>query len=120
MIDLGHTRVLLVVFGMPGCGACDEFVPKFLQQVEAYKQRGVPFRVISASDKKVEPGEIPVMLYDAAADNEGLQDFADKLGISATPTTCMLTRWSGTTKIEGAISPAEVDGLLQAAVRANR
>jgi hypothetical protein len=120
MIDLGNTRVLLVVFGMPGCGACDEFVPKFLERVTAFQKQGAPFRVVQGNDKKIEPGEIPVMLYDAAAENEGLQDFADSLGISATPTTCMLTRRSGTTKIEGAISPAEVDVLLQAAVRANR
>lgn len=119
MIDLRNTRALVVVWAMPGCGACDEYLPVFLERVAiAQKTHGVPFKVISGN-QKVEPGEIPILLYDAAAENEGLQDFADRLGVTATPTTCMLTR-HGTTKIEGAIPAGEIDKLLYAAHRANR
>jgi len=116
--DLRHTRVLVVVWAMPDCGACDEYLPMFLQQVATHRANGAPFNVW-APGKAIMPGEIPVMLYDAAAENDELQAFADRLGVSATPTTCMLTR-NGTTKIEGAIGSAEVDQLLQAAQRANR
>ena len=115
MIDLGNTRVLLVVFAMPGCGACDEYIPKFLRKVKAH---GAPFRVMDA-DAQAAPGEIPVMLYDAASENKELQEFADSLGITATPTTCLMTRRAGTVKIEGAVPPAEVDQLLQDALSAN-
>ena len=118
MIDLANTRVLLVVWAMPGCGACDEYMPVFTERVEnARKVHGVPFKIVSAN-QKVAPGEIPVLFYDAAAENEGLQDFADRLGVTATPTTCMMTH-HGTTKIEGAIPPDEIDQLLYAAHRAN-
>jgi thiol-disulfide isomerase/thioredoxin len=116
--DLRNTRVIVVVWAMPGCGACDEYLPMFLKQVHAHRAHGAPFHVWSPG-KPIEPGEIPVLLYDAASENEELQEFADRLGVSATPTTFMLTRY-GVSKAEGAVSPSEVDQLLYAAQRANR
>jgi hypothetical protein len=118
VIDLANTRVLVVVWAMPGCGACDEYMPVFTERVAAAQANGAPFKLCPPS-KTVAPGEIPVLFYDAASENEELQDFADKLGVTATPTTCMMTRY-GTTKIEGAIPPGEIDKLLYAAHRANR
>ena len=116
MIDLGNTRVLIVVFAMPGCGACDEFIPELLSKI---KKHGEPFHVVS-KNSKITPGEIPVMLYDAAAEDSELQAFADGLGITATPTTCLMTRNFGTVKIEGAVESAEIDQLLRDALTANR
>jgi hypothetical protein len=116
--DLSRTNVLLVVFMMDGCGACEDYTPKFMQRVEAFRAQGVPLRVMGVGSKPLKAGEIPVMLYDAAAPDDELQAFADRLGVTATPTTCLLTR-SGTTKVEGAIEPADIDKLLLAAHRAN-
>lgn len=116
--NLDRTRALLVVFAMPGCGACDDYLPKFMKQVDAYRAQGAPFRVWSPG-QPIRPGEIPVLFYDAAAENDELQEFADRLKVTATPTTCMLTRY-GTTKIEGAVGDAEVSQILNAALRANQ
>jgi thiol-disulfide isomerase/thioredoxin len=116
--DLRNTRVLVVVWAMPGCGACDDYLPIFLQQVEAHRQQGAPFHVWSPG-RQIKPGEIPVLLYDASSENEELQDFADRLKVTATPTTYVLTHW-GTTKVEGAVDANEIDKLLNTAQRSNR
>jgi hypothetical protein len=115
--DLKNTRVLVVVWAMPGCGACDEYLPMLLKQIEAHKSHGAPFHIWSPG-KAIEPGEIPVLLYDAASEDEELQEFADRLGVSATPTTYLLTRY-GTSKIEGAVPSSDIDQLLYAAQRSN-
>lgn len=116
--DLRNTKVLVVVWAMPGCGACDEYLPMFLERVAAFQKAGAPFHVWSPG-QPIKNGEIPVLLYDAASDNEELQNFADKLKITATPTTCVLLRY-GSTKLEGSIPQADVDQVLEAAQRANR
>jgi hypothetical protein len=116
--DLANTSVLVIVWAMPGCGACDEYLPMFLKQVAAHQGHGAPFHVWRPG-QALEPGQIPVLLYDAASEDEELQALADRLGVSATPTTCLLTRWTAQ-KVEGAISASDVDQLLYTAQRANR
>lgn len=116
--DLRNTNVVLVVFAMHGCAACDTYLPQFRDQVEDHIAHGAPFRVWSPG-QPLRRGEIPVLFYDAAAKDDDLQDFADRLGITATPTTCMLTR-AGAAKIEGAVSSEEVERLLTSAQNANR
>lgn len=116
--DLRNTRVLVVVWAMPGCGACDDYLPKFLARVDAFRAQGVPFNVW-APGQPLLATDIPVLLYDAASKDEELQDFADKLKVTATPTTCVLTR-SNTAKIEGAVPDDEIDQILDAAQRSNR
>lgn len=69
--------------------------------------------------EEISPDEIPVIYYDAAAQNDELQNFADRLGITAAPTTCLMTR-NGTYKVEGAIALGDIDKLLIAAQNANR
>ncbi len=111
--DLRNTRVIVVVWAMPGCGACDDYLPKFLARVDAFNQNGAPFLVWSPG-KAIAPGQIPVLLYDAASTDAELQDFADKLKVTATPTTCVLTHWN-TSKIEGAVPEDQIDEILMAA-----
>lgn len=116
--DLQNVRVLLLVFAMPGCGACDEYLPRFEKHVRAFQRQGVPFHFWRPG-QPIAAGSIPVLVYDAAADNVELQAFADRLGITATPTTAMMTR-TNTAKIEGAIDDDHIDRLLYAAATANR
>jgi len=118
MTDLRNTKVLIAVFAMPGCGACDEYLPRFGRQVRRFQQAGAPFHIWHPGDEIV-PGMIPVLIYDAAADNAELQAFADRLKIVATPTTAMLTRPS-VVKVEGAIDDAQIEQLLRSAAVANR
>jgi len=107
-----------MVFAMPGCGACDEYLPRFERLVKAYRAQGVPF-VLWRPGQAFPHGSIPVLIYDAAAQNDEMQAFADRLGISATPTTVMMGR-STTAKIEGAIENDHIERLLHAAMIENR
>ena len=116
--DLQRTKAVLVVFAMHGCGPCEAFLPKLMDRIDAHNAHGAPFHVW-APGQALHQGTIPVLLYDAASENTELQDLADRLGVSATPTTCLLTR-SGTTKIEGLMQPDAIDRLLNAAKSANR
>jgi hypothetical protein len=116
--DLRHTRALIVVFVMPGCGACEEFLPRFLALIGHHQAAGLPFRVWQPG-QHLNPGEIPVLVYDAASEDPELQAFADRLKITATPTTALMTRAS-TARIEGALDDDQARRLLAAAVQANR
>ncbi len=116
--DLRNTKAVIVVFAMHGCGACDTYLPKFMDRVEAHAAHGAPFRVWSPGEP-IQPGVIPILLYDAASKSDELQDLADRLGITATPSTCLLTRTS-VNKIEGDIPLADLDRLLTSAQHANR
>lgn len=118
MVDLRNTRVLVVVWAMPGCGACDQYLPVLTKRINALKRQGAPFHIWAPGDV-LSSGQIPVMFYDASAENEELQAFADQLGVTATPSTYVLTK-NGTTKVEGALPPEEIDKLLVDAIHANR
>ncbi|MGH7176517.1 MAG: thioredoxin fold domain-containing protein [Tepidisphaeraceae bacterium] len=118
MVDLRNTRVMVVVWAMPGCGACDEYLPIFEQRLTWFRKNGAPFHIWRPGDV-LSKGQIPVMFYDAASDNEELQAFADRLGVSATPTTYVIAQ-SGSLKVEGLVPEAEIDDLLHTAIDANR
>lgn len=116
--DLRHTRALLVVFVMPGCGACEEYLPRLLKLINQHQMAGAPFHVWQPGDP-LRPGMIPVLIYDAASEDPELQAFADRLKITATPTTALMTR-TNTARVEGAIDDAQAHRLLMAAAQANR
>lgn len=116
--DLANTKVLLVIFAMPGCGACDEYLPRFLEVVSKFRTYGLPFTVWNEGDV-IQEGQIPILVLDAASKDETIQDFADKLKISATPTTALMTR-SSTHKIEGSIGDDQIDSVLRSASDYNR
>lgn len=80
----------IFVFVMDGCGACEQYLPRFQRLASA---AGAPGRV-----------------YDIAKDQHGAA-FADKLGVKATPTTVVMR--DGRIKSHvGAISNAEISKLL--------
>lgn len=116
--DLRNTRVIVVVFAMDGCGPCEEYVPRLRKQVEQLRANGAPF-VVWVPGTPLQPGTIPVLLYDAASADPVLTAFADKLKISATPTTCVLTSKGGVERHEGALGQAELAKLLNGARIAN-
>ena len=115
--DLSNTRALVVVFAMHGCGACDDYLPKFMDRVAAWQEAGAPFHVWSPGDQ-LASGQIPVLLYNASTQDDELQGFADRLSVKVTPTTYVMTRWK-TSKLEGSISDEKIDGLLRSAYHAN-
>lgn len=116
--DLRNTKAVIVVFAMHGCPPCEEYLPQLRERLEAHIAHGAPFH-IWAPGEQIYPGTIPVLFYDAASEDDELQALADRLKISATPSTCLLTR-TGTSKVEGSMSADKIDQLLLSARNANR
>lgn len=96
--DLSNERVVVIVFAMPGCGACEEFLPRFAKLAAPYRRKG-----------------LPVFVFDAASPDPGLQAFADQYKVSGTPTTLVLPRGQGVIRREGALDDAESQLLLDRA-----
>lgn len=116
MADLTQHRVLIAVFGMPGCGACEDFIPMFTDLVE---KRGRPFHVYVPGEP-IPRGSIPILIYDVASPDQTIQDFANQYAISATPSVLVLRRGQGALKIEGSIDRNQAAHLLAIAHQANR
>lgn len=114
--NLNNTKVLVAVFAMSGCGACEDYLPRFTAAIEKYKGYGLPFYIWESGP--IAPGWIPVLVCDAASQDPAMQEFANKLNITATPSTVIMTR-NGTRKVDGSIDDDELDGLLRSAVDYN-
>ncbi len=83
-----NSRVVIVLFVMDGCPACEEFKPTFMKVAKKYNSR------------------VPVSIADAATAQT--QVFAEKHKVEATPTMLVMFKGSPyTAKFEGAHSEPE-------------
>jgi len=92
--------VVVVVFVMSGCPACEEYLPRFQRIAAPYMQAGVP-----------------VLVYDAASEDQRIQSLADRWGVEATPTTIVARHGPGMLKEEGAIDDHGIKTLMDVAYR---
>ena len=95
--DLSKSRVVIVVIGMKGCGACEEYIPRF-QRIATRYAHCLPVRVLDASTP------------------EGAQ-VAARFRVEATPTTLILRKPHGQVHYEGARDDAEIEGVFALAAR---
>ena len=93
---LANANAVIIVFVMPGCGACELYKPTFIAAAERYKAR------------------VPAYVMDVTTP-AGAQ-VADAYGVVATPTTMVLRRGNGAIRADGAQSPQSIDQLFQVAV----
>lgn len=86
------------VFVLTGCGACEEFLPRFQRVC-------TPFRRY-----------LPIGVYDIARDKRAMA-FSDKLGVRATPTMVTLSPSGQLRRTVGAVDDATIartiDGVLR-------
>lgn len=87
----GPARAIVVVFTIPGCPACEDYVPQFQRVAGQYPN--VKSYVIDASTPQGGP-------------------YADHFDIQATPTTMVLRHPTGAIKTEGALHEADVHRLF--------
>jgi thioredoxin-like negative regulator of GroEL len=83
------------VFAMHGCGACEEYVPRFERVV---RQLGVRY---------------PIGRYDIAKDRRA-SELATRLNVQATPTTVVMTGGK-LHKYVGAVDDAKIRQILRQA-----
>lgn len=108
---------MVIVFVMPGCGACEEYKPRFEKQVDAFCSATPMFWYRSGA---IPHGQIPVLLLNAASTDPSIADLADQYQIQAVPATLLLTRNARPVKLEGSLDDQQVYDLLVSAVYANR
>jgi hypothetical protein len=97
MIDPSTSRIVVVVFKMAGCSACEEYVPRFKRIAQHYTSC-IPIMIIDANDKRYE-------------------QLATRLNVSNVPATYVMRRPHGVVPLIGAGSDAEIQSLLDIAAR---
>lgn len=113
-MDLAPYRVVIAVFGMDGCGACETYIPRLAERA---KRHGWRFHVYEPK-KPVPKNAIPILIYDAASPDPQVQELANRYAVSATPATIVLRRGPGSFKVEGGLDDAQIDHLLTIALEA--
>ena len=79
------------VFIQAGCGACMDYEPKFARVAAEHP-----------------PGAPVVGIYDLADNNARVQEFSEKLGIRATPTTVVMTSSGAFHRHVGSLPVAQI------------
>ncbi len=122
MIDLDAQQVVVIVFAMHDCPACEHYLPRFTHEAAQLSaqlsERGCSFVV----NPETQPpqGVIPVFVFDAASDDAAVQKLADRFGVTATPTTIVAVRGPGSFKIEGSLANNQIQWVLVMASEASR
>jgi thiol-disulfide isomerase/thioredoxin len=119
MLDVSHLNVIMLVFGLPGCGACEDYVPRLKAQAREFEDIDIFDESVSKSKRKVKAkaGTLPVFIYNVDAQDPELQALADQYEIRAMPTTIVLVRPSGALRYEGPISDKQINYVLGEAIK---
>lgn len=115
-LDLSQCKVVVFVFAQPECPACAEFEPVLHHVVAARARDGF---VMHTGAGAIASGTIPVFVYDVRSVDVGIQNLIEQFQIYATPTLLVLTR-DGVSKVEGTITPGQLDYLFNLACEYNR
>lgn len=118
MSNVSPINVAIVVFAMPGCPACEGYLPKLLKQVEGYRKLGYPF-IVYEIGYALQPGQIPVLVYDLTSADPSVQAFANQHKIENAPTTVLLPKVGYPARFEGDIGDDGIYKMLNMAVASN-
>lgn len=118
MINLEAQKVIVIVFGMEGCGACEHYIPRLAAEAQSLTQQGFSF-VVNPTDQP--PADtVPILVYDAASQDAELQKLADRFNVQATPTTVIAARGPGSFKVEGNLATNQIQWVLMMAHEVNK
>jgi thiol-disulfide isomerase/thioredoxin len=104
-LDLSNAKVFVALVVLDGCGACEEFEPRFRRAVEKLQRRNP---------------EIPVGIYKADDERADVQAFLDRFGVTSTPTLLILCRGPGSISVIGSVDSTTLDGYLAMAEHVQR
>jgi thioredoxin-like negative regulator of GroEL len=96
-MDPNNARVVVVLFTIAGCEACEEYKPRFQRAARQFQQY------------------IPIILLDA--NDPRNQDFAQRLNVANVPATFVLRRPTGVIRAEGTLPDSQIAWLLGVAAR---
>ena len=118
-MSIEQANVTILVFAMPGCPACHEYLPKLYGQVEGYQKLGHPF-VVYDEGVIVSRGQIPVVIVDSTSTDASVVDLCNKYKIVNLPTTLLMPRHGFPVRFEGDLSPQDIYQLLNASIQTNQ
>lgn len=118
MINLEAQNVVVLVFAMQECPACEHYLPRLVAEAENLNAqlKGVSFVVNPETQPPA--GVIPILVFDAAATDAAVQQIADRYEVQATPTTVIAVRGPGSFKVEGSLANNQIQWLLLMATEA--
>jgi hypothetical protein len=116
--DLQHAKAAVLVFAMPGCGACHDYLPRLEAMVKHFQTHGIP--LMYYANRPVGRGQIPIIICDSTSTNEQVQALLDQHQVDAMPTTVLITHNVRPVKRVGAISDEEIHEILSSAAIAGR
>jgi hypothetical protein len=111
-----HHKVIVAVFTMAGCGACEEYKPRFRRVVQ---EMGLPVFDVGKG-RLPDPTALSrtcLPVYTIDCDDKQFGNWAEHLNVHATPSTYVLRRPRGVLKLEGSIPDEQVKWLLGKALR---
>ena len=95
--NLNQAKVVVVVFTLEGCGACDEFKPRF-RQIASHYAHAIPIVMADANDPRY-------------------AQLADRLSVQSVPATYILRKPHGIMRAVGGLPDEQINRLLDFAVR---
>jgi len=119
MSDLSRTKAVILVFAMPGCHACHDYLPRLQKQITAFKRSGCPIHYHELGCT-VPRNAIVVAIFDSTSQDPELQALLDQYKIQGMPTTLLLTHNAAPVQLEGAIDDQQIYTMLASAAYANR
>jgi len=106
-MSVAQAKVVILVFAMPGCPACHEYLPRLYEHIDMAQQAGNPI-VLYQDGMDVGRDVIPVVVLNSTSQDAQLQALCDQHKISALPTTMVLPRWGMAVRYEGALPDADI------------
>lgn len=97
MVDLSKFKIVIVIFAQPGCGACEDYLPRFKALAAPYESC-LPVVVLDVNDQK-------------------FAWLADRHKVEYTPTTLVLRKPRGAIKIDGSVDDGKIQEILHTAVK---
>lgn len=109
-LDLTGVKAAIFVFVMDDCPICHDYLPVLTERVAAHSRAGF---VVCDGSCPVTARQIPVLIYDVTSGDPQLQALISSYAITATPTTLLLANNSaGSCKLEGYLTPGQLDQVL--------
>jgi hypothetical protein len=117
-VSVHAASVVIIVFAMPGCPACHDYLPRLRRRINAIQGQGYPIYEYRPG-RTAKRGELPVLIVDSTSTDPSVVDLADKYQISALPTTIILPRYGFSSRWEGSLPDDEMQRMIESAALVN-
>lgn len=106
-MSVAQAKVVILVFAMPGCPACHDYLPRIYNHIDAAQKAGN--MIVLYQENMIVPAHvIPVVVVNSQSGDPALQKLCDQHDITALPTTIVLPRWGMPMRYDGALDDAGI------------